>query len=383
MAKVLITGGAGFIGARLCEMLAQRGAEVTVFDNLSPQVHGAEGRDSSPTFLRAAAVARVVDGDVRDAEALAAAVPGHDVVVHLAAETGTAQSMYAQQHYVDVNVTGTVNLLRAVSEAGQDSIRRIVVASTRAIYGEGQYDDEGRVICANPRDPARLAQGDFGVYSPRTGRPISPRPTAEDSLPKPSSTYAITKLAQEQLILTYAQTSGIEVAALRLQNVYGPGQSLKNPYTGLLSVFSTRILNEKPVMIFEDGQSTRDFVFIDDVANALALAALSDASGLGIVNIGSGAATTILEATDMLMDGLGKRTDRQVTGAFRAGDIRHNFADISRAEALLRYRPQTSVAEGIASFASWVHTQPVSEDLFDRSIAELRARNLFGQSKVG
>ena len=382
MTRIFITGGAGFIGARLCELLAERGAEITVFDNLSAQVHGPEGNYASPTYERAAAVAKVIKGDVRDYDALATAIPGHDAVVHLASETGTAQSMYAQQHYIDVNVTGTINLLRAIDEAAGGTVRRIAVASTRAIYGEGQYDDSGTVICADPRDPARLKKRDFGVYSPKTGTPITPRPTAEDCLPKPSSTYAITKLAQEQLILNYRQTSGIEAVALRLQNVYGPGQSLKNPYTGLLSVFSTRILNNRPIMVFEDGLCSRDFVFIDDVANALALATLSEATALGIINIGSGQATTILDAAEMLMSGLGRRTELQVTGAFRAGDIRHNFANIARAHAQLNYEPRTNVAEGISLFASWVKTQPVSEDLFDQSIAELKDRNLFVSTQI-
>lgn len=382
MAKVLITGGAGFIGARLCEMLAQRGAEVTVFDNLSPQIHGAKGRDNSPTFLRAAAVADFIEGDVRDYDALTAAIPGHDAIIHLAAETGTAQSMYAQQHYIDVNISGTINLLRAIDGTVGGTVRRILVASTRAIYGEGQYDDRNTVICADPRDHARLIKGDFGVYSPSTGSLIEPRPTAEDCQAKPNSTYAITKLAQEQLILNYGRTSGIETVALRLQNVYGPGQSLKNPYTGLLSVFSTRILNRKSIMIFEDGLCTRDFVFVDDVANAMALATLSDIKGLGIINIGSGQATTILDAAEMLMASLGQRTELQITGAFRAGDIRHNFARIARAQKLLGYLPQTNVVDGIALFSSWVKTQPISDDLFDRSIAELKARNLFVNSQI-
>lgn len=377
MSRVFITGGAGFIGARLSEMLAERGAEITVFDNLSPQIHGTDG--ASPTRARAEAVATLIQGDVRDADALAAALLGHDAVVHLAAETGTGQSMYAQQHYVDVNVTGTVNLLRAVTDAG--GVKRVTVAATRAVYGEGQYIDGDRIIAADPRDPARLERGDFKVYSPVTGQEILPKATDETCLLKPSSIYAITKLAQEQMILNYSQTSAVETAALRLQNVYGPGQSLKNPYTGLLSVFSTRILNGKPLNIFEDGLCTRDFVFIDDVARALMLATLSEVQGLGIVNIGSGEATTILRAAELLSQELGPDTAREVTGAYRAGDIRSNFADIRRAEALLGFTPGPTVEEGIRAFAAWVRTQPVAEDLFDKSMAELRDHKLLGQAK--
>lgn len=379
MTRVFITGGAGFIGARLSEMLAAAGAEVTVFDNFSPQIHGPDG--DSPTHARAAAVATVIKGDVRDPDALAAALPGHDAVVHLAAETGTGQSMYAQQLYVDVNVTGTVNLLRAVTDCG--GIKRITVAATRAVYGEGQYLDGDTVIAADPRDPARLEQGDFKVYSPITGLEIHPKATDETCLLKPSSVYAITKLAQEQMILNHSQTNAVETAALRLQNVYGPGQSLKNPYTGLLSVFSTRILNGKPLNIFEDGLCTRDFVFIDDVARALMAATLSQAGGLGILNIGSGEATTILRAAELLTGELGPDTVREVTGAYRAGDIRSNFADISRAKAVLGFAPERSVEDGIRSFADWVRSQPVAEDLFDRSMAELRDNNLLGQAKSG
>lgn len=382
MTRVFITGGAGFIGARLSELLSEQGAEITVFDNLSAQVHGESDGSPSPTFERAKAVARIIEGDVRDYDALAKAIPGHDAVVHLAAETGTAQSMYAQQHYIDVNISGTVNLLRAINEVAKNSVRRISVASTRAIYGEGQYDDGELVICADPRDPARLINGDFEVYSPSTDTPIKPRSTREDCLAKPSSTYAVTKLAQEQLILNYGRASGVDTAALRLQNVYGPGQSLKNPYTGLLSVFSTRILNNKPIMVFEDGLCTRDFVFIDDVANALALATLSEVNGLGIINIGSGYPTTILEAAEILIAELGAGTELKVTGAFRAGDIRHNFANIARAQELLNYQPKLNLAEGISLFSSWVKTQPISEDLFDKSIAELKARNLFVNSQI-
>jgi len=224
-----------------------------------------------------------------------------------------------------------------------------------------------------------MAAGDFEVHSPRTGAPMQPRATDEECLAKPSSTYAITKLAQEQLILNFASTSGVETVALRLQNVYGPGQSLKNPYTGLLSVFATRILNGKPLTIFEDGLCTRDFVYIDDVVTALTLATEAEGVSGRIINVGSGAATTILDAAKGLERELGLSTAQEIPGMFRAGDIRHNFADISRARALVGYAPTRTFDEGVAAFAAWVRTQPVAEDLFDRSIAELKERKLYGE----
>jgi dTDP-L-rhamnose 4-epimerase len=374
--KVLITGGAGFIGSALARALVARGDQVTVLDNLSPQIHGENPQDSALLASLPAEVT-VVRGDVRRREDWLQVLPGQDVVVHLAAETGTGQSMYEIDRYVDVNVRGTSLFLDLIGNKvqGCESVKRVVVASSRSIYGEGRYQGANGPVYPGARVDADLRDGVFECRDPQTGDLVAPLPTDEDSRIHPSSIYGITKQVQEQLVLVGASAIGIQGIALRYQNVYGPGQSLKNPYTGILSIFSTLLLQGKDVNIFEDGKETRDFVFIDDVVAATVAAIDADVSGQAF-NVGTGEATDVITVASALKNAYGKGGEIRISGNYRIGDIRHNFADLSRAEAALGYRPRVTFAEGVKRFAAWVLTQQIEDSGYQRSVDEMRAKGL-------
>ncbi len=361
---VLITGGAGFIGSALAAALRARGDAVRVLDNFSEQIHADAGREDAETIA----------GSVLDTETLERALAGVDVVVHFAAETGTGQSMYEVARYADVNVGGTARLLEAIARQSTRP-RKLVVASSRAVYGEGKYlDHEGRAVYPPTRAVADLEQGRF---DPRdNGRPLQAVATDEDSALHPVSVYGVTKLSQEQLVLAVAQSIGVSATALRYQNVYGPGQSLRNPYTGILSIFSTLIRQGSPINIFEDGLESRDFVYIDDVVDATIRALPSDAADGLAVNVGSGVATTVLDVVRGLERALGATAQITVTGDFRLGDIRHNFADLTRARELLGFTPATSLADGLQRFTQWALDQEQPDSNYEGSLAELRLRGL-------
>lgn len=374
--KILITGGAGFIGSALAIALAKRGDEVTILDNLSPQIHGDDPKSSS-LVKRLPASARLVQGDVRDREAWISVLRGQEVIVHLAAETGTGQSMYEIDRYVDVNARGTSLMLDilAKKEGGSESVRRMVVASSRAIYGEGKYQGRNGFVYPEARELADLENGIFECRDPESGDIATPVPTDEDSRIHPSSIYGITKQLQEQLVLTGGAALGIGAIALRYQNVYGPGQSLKNPYTGILSIFSTLLLQGKDVNIFEDGKESRDFVYIDDVVAATVAAIDSDVTGAAY-NVGTGEATDVLTVANLLKSNYGVGGEVKISGNFRIGDIRHNIADLSRAKKDISFVPKISFAEGVRQFAQWVQTQEISDSGYERSVSELRAKGL-------
>lgn len=372
---ILITGGAGFIGSSLALHLADAGHEITVLDSLSPQIHGANGRQSA-LFRRLEGRVRFLQASVTDTAAWPTALEGQEAVVHLAAETGTGQSMYELHRYADVNVGGTALLLQHLAQQREHRVRRIVVASSRALYGEGRYrDPDGRIVYPSGRRVEDMRAGRFELYDAQ-GRSLEMMPTDEDSRIHPSSVYGITKQTQEQLVMTMGRALGIAPTALRFQNVYGPGQSLANPYTGILSIFSTRILHGRGLSIFEDGRESRDFVYIDDVVAATAAALLLPAAEGEVFGIGSGVGTSVLEAARTLMAALGREVDWEVTGAFRVGDIRHNVADISKAQRLLGFQPRVGFAAGIERFAAWVRSQPLPEDGYERSLKELKERGL-------
>jgi len=374
--KVLITGGAGFIGSALAVALDNRGDEITVLDNLSPQIHG-EIAEASALFQRIPASVRFVKGDVRDREAWARALPGQDTVVHLAAETGTGQSMYEIDRYVDVNVRGTSLLLDMLAKkaASSESVRRIVVASSRAIYGEGKYQGRSGFVYPGARALSDLQNGIFECRDPDGGDIATPVPTDEDSRIHPSSIYGITKQVQEQLVLTGGAALGIGTAALRYQNVYGPGQSLRNPYTGILSIFSSLLLQGKDVNIFEDGKESRDFVFIDDVVAATIAAIDSDVTGHAY-NVGTGQATDVLTVAQLLKSNYGCGGEITVSANFRIGDIRHNIADLSKIKKHLGFVPKVSFVQGVQTFSRWVQTQEITDSGYERSVSELRAKGL-------
>lgn len=374
--NVLITGGAGFIGSSLALRLVADGHRVTVLDALSSQIHGPDPWTSSPLLARIDGVARFIHGSVTNRADWLAALDGADAVVHLAAETGTGQSMYEVGRYTETNVGGTALMLDLLANTAH-SVRKVVVASSRALYGEGRYvSADGAVHHPPARRAEDMEAGRFGLYDPRTGEELRMVPTDETAVVHPASVYGITKHTQEQLVMTLCPAIGVAPTALRYQNVFGPGQSLTNPYTGILSIFSTRILHGRSISVFEDGEESRDFVYIDDVVRATAAALSSDAADGEVFGIGSGVGTSVLGAARALVDAFDTDVPVEVTGAFRVGDIRHNVADLEKARRLLGFVPEVDFATGIGRFVDWVRTQPVQADGYERSLDELRSKGL-------
>ena len=372
---VLITGGAGFIGTRLARRFVDAGHTVTVLDSLIPQVHGDDPQTTSPLLRSLDGVATVIEGTVTSTDDLRTALEGATIVVHLAAETGTGQSMYEIDRYVEANVGGTAKLLDLLANEPH-SVGRIVIASSRSIYGEGAYRTaDGRTVYPPHRSDAAMADGDFAVHAEGEG-PLEMIPTDEDAKLHPSSVYGITKQMQESLVMTVAPTIGIEGVSVRYQNVYGPGQSLKNPYTGILSIFSTLIRQGKEINIFEDGLESRDFVYIDDIVEATFLAATLPAAAGRTINVGSGVATTVTDVVEALFDAFGTRVPTKITGNYRLGDIRHNVADTTVLRTVLGYEPQTDFRTGVRRFVEWVLTEPVEESGYERSLKEMSERSL-------
>jgi len=372
---VLITGGAGFIGTRLARRFVDAGATVTVLDALIPQVHGNDPATTSPLLRSLDGVATVVHGTVTSKDDLRKALAGATIVVHLAAETGTGQSMYEIDRYVETNVGGTSKLLDLLANEPTE-VRRVLIASSRSIYGEGAYHSpEGALVFPPHRDDATMSTGDFDVHMTGHGA-LEMVPTNEDAKLHPSSVYGITKQMQESLIMTVAPTIGIEPVSLRYQNVYGPGQSLKNPYTGILSIFSTLIRQGKDINIFEDGLESRDFVYIDDVVEATFLGATLPAASGGVFNVGSGVATTVNQVVAELFTAFGTSVPTRISGNYRLGDIRHNVADTTRLRTDLGFEPRVAFAEGVTRFVQWVLTEPIEGDNYERSLREMAARNL-------
>lgn len=347
--RIVLTGGAGFIGSRLTRTLAAAGARCWVFDNLHPQVHG---EDAKVPDLGEGSV--FVRGDVADAPALKALVGEvqPDVVYHLAAETGTGQSMDEPARYCRVNVMGTANLLEAMHACATPPAR-LVLPSSRAIYGEGAYlTAAGDVVVPPPRDPEAMSGGRFEPEIEGAG-PLQACPTPEDVPLRPCSVYASTKLMQEHLVQQTSQDQPWRTAILRLQNVYGPGQSLRNPYTGVLSIFTQLLKSGATLNVFEDGQIVRDFVYVDDVVQAFVLAGDPERPSV-LANIGSGETTTILQAVHELAGLLGRQGDVfRISGDFRVGDIRHAVADIRRARAELGWAPRMSFPDGLRALVNW------------------------------
>lgn len=375
---VLVTGGAGFIGSHLSKLLIAQGFAVRILDTLSPQVHGSvpDGlswlSNSSIDFLR---------GSVNDKSDIERALAGVSAVVHLAAETGTGQSMYEISRYNFVNSHGTAQLLDILSSSCSHSVSRFVLASSRSVYGEGAYtcnvcSELSKRLSPPPRSAEQLASHRWNPICSACGSDLVAVPTLETDPVRPASVYAATKYAQEDLVRIVSQSIGIDHAILRFQNVYGEGQSLKNPYTGILSIFSTRIRRGLDLPIFEDGLESRDFVHVEDVARAIVASISSPSPVSSIINIGSGLGTSVTDVAKGLMTALGIEVPLRVTGEYRLGDIRHNIADISRFCTLLRGGPQISLAEGLARFATWVKTQPLPDDLLDSANNELRERKL-------
>ncbi|MFY7965259.1 MAG: NAD-dependent epimerase/dehydratase family protein [Chitinophagaceae bacterium] len=374
--KILVTGGAGFIGANLCLALLNRGHILTVVDNLSEQIHGKNPIDESSLFLLIKDKVTFIQGSVCDEALMKTAIADNEVVVHLAAETGTGQSMYQIKNYTNINIGGTALLLDILANV-KHNVKKVVVASSRAIYGEGKYQSKKYgFVYPKHRLEQDLIHKKFDVtYLDDDSLRICA--TDEESKIHPSSVYGITKQNQEQMVMTVCPTIGIAPVAFRYQNVYGPGQSLTNPYTGILSIFSTLIKNNKALNIFEDGLESRDFVFIDDVVNATILGIENEASNNEVFNVGTGVQTTVLEVANALKTNYSSNVTVNISGNFRLGDIRHNYADLTKIKSKLNFNPQVSFEEGIKKFTDWVNKQTVQESRYEDSIEEMKKKGLY------
>ncbi len=363
MQHVLITGGAGFIGSHLADELLEHGYRVRALDNLSPQVHGSGG--GRPGYLDPHV--ELVVGDVRDPAAVRRALRGIDVVCHLAAAVGVGQSMYEVAHYTAVNDLGTAILLEALIER---PVERLVVASSMSLYGEGLYRTlDGRRTAAPERSLAQLRAAEWEVRDAR-GTILEPIPTPEDKVPAIASVYALSKYDQERLCLMVGRAYGIPAVALRLFNTYGTRQALSNPYTGVLAIFASRLLNDRPPTIFEDGLQQRDFVAARDVARAFRLAIATPGLDGDVFNVGSGRAITIREVADRMARVMGREyIGAEITGKYRVGDIRHCVADIDHARAVLGYDPRVSFDDGLLELAEWLEGQQADDRVAEASEA--------------
>jgi dTDP-L-rhamnose 4-epimerase len=365
MAKrnILVTGGAGFIGSHLVDALIARGHRVRILDVLSPQVHVT----GEPPHLNRDA--EFIRGDVCDAGVVEKALEGVEVVYHQAAEVGVGQSMYEIQKYVRANDLGTAVLLEALVKR-RSQIRKLIVASSMSIYGEGAYRNAGgEIVYPAIRPASQLIERRWELLCPRTGEVLTPVGTAEEKPLVPTSVYAVTKQDQEQFCLVVGRAYGVPAVALRYFNVYGTRQALSNPYTGVCAIFSSRLLNDQSPVIFEDGEQTRDFVHVSDIVQANLLALETDRADYQAVNVGTGRATSVKQVMKMLAEGLGKRIEPEITGKYREGDIRHCVADIARARALLSYEPKVSIEQGIPELLEWVRRQEASDKVAEATAA--------------
>jgi dTDP-L-rhamnose 4-epimerase len=373
--RVLITGGAGFIGSHLADELLKHGYAVRALDNLSPQVHGPAQR--RPEYLDPEV--ELIVGDVRDAGAVRQALAGVDAVYHLAAAVGVGQSMYQIADYTSLNNLGTAVLLEALVErAKKRPVERLVVASSMSIYGEGLYrSPDGGISRGIERSAEQLRRHEWEVRNNR-GQALTPVPTPESKQPTLASVYALSKYDQERMCLMVGRAYGIPTVALRFFNVFGTRQALSNPYTGVLAIFASRLLNDNPPFVFEDGLQQRDFVSVYDIAQAcrLALEVPEAATGAGVFNVGSGRPRTVLEVAQKMAKAVGKgHVAPEVSGKYRVGDIRHCFADIRLARRVLGYEPKVEFEPGLAELAEWLAGQE-AEDHVARARAELEAKGL-------
>jgi dTDP-L-rhamnose 4-epimerase len=367
--NVLVTGGAGFIGSHVVDALLAQGHSVRVLDSLDPQVH-----DGPPEYL--SADAELVQADVRDRGAVAACLAGIERVVHLAAAVGVGQSMYEIERYTSVNTMGAAALLEELV-AARDRIEKMVVASSMSIYGEGLYrcESEGVELSPRTRPDAQLRAREWGPRCPSCGETLRAVPTSESTTLTPESIYAINKRDHEEMFLVTGRAYAIPATALRFFNVYGPRQALSNPYTGVAAIFSSRLLNGRPPVIFEDGGQSRDFVHVFDVAAAV-LAALEPGAGDGeAINVGTGRAITVSEVADVLARELGVEHEPEVRNVFRAGDIRHCYSDISRARESLGYAPGVAFEDGMRELVAWL-SESTAHDRVDEATAALEERGL-------
>jgi dTDP-L-rhamnose 4-epimerase len=369
--NVLITGGAGFIGSHLADHLLREGHVVRALDNLDPQVH-ADGR--RPAYLDSEV--QLVTGDVRDREAVRRSLVDIDAVIHFAAAVGVGQSMYEIERYTSINAIGAAVLLEEVVER-RDAIRKLLVASSMSIYGEGQYRDPRSSesgLAPGQRHESQLAARRWEVLAD-DGADLEPEPTAETKPLRPTSIYAINKRDHEEMTLAVGAAYGIPSVALRFFNVYGERQSLSNPYTGVAAIFASRLLNDRPPLVFEDGNQTRDFIDVRDIARCCSLALTSGGADGHAVNVGTGRPTSVLDVARVIADGLGKEIEPEIVNQYRAGDIRHCYADPRLAEELLGFRAEIDFESGMRDLLAWLETQEASDSV-DAAREALAARGL-------
>lgn len=372
--RILITGGAGFIGSNITRKLISKGYEVVILDNLSVQIHGIDP-ENSVLYNSVKNDTTFIKGSVCDRDLLTKAIAGVDAIIHLAAETGTGQSMYEVYKYVDINVVGTALLLDILVNE-KHTVKKVIIASSRSIYGEGKYhSSKYGTVYPGHRNNTDMMNGFFEVKY-KDDDQLSLIATDEESKIHPSSVYGITKQNQEQMIMTVCPTIGIAPVAFRYQNVYGPGQSLSNPYTGILSIFSTQIRNGNDLNIFEDGLETRDFVYIDDVVDATIKGLEMPEADQKVFNVGSGVATTVKNVAETLIKSYGIGVKMNISGNFRLGDIRHNYADLGKINTTLGFTPAVSFEDGIKSFTDWVVKQDIQKSTYDSSIKEMKEKGL-------
>jgi dTDP-L-rhamnose 4-epimerase len=373
--KILITGGAGFIGKWVIEKLPSK-IEIVIVDSLDEQVHKTS-REFAPELQ---ARATCIKADVRDIQAYREVVEGTDVVVHLVAQTGTGQSMYEISKYVQHNTDGTAKLLELISTLKQKP-RRIVLSSSRAVYGEGAFSDDTEVYYTKGRRLHELQKGIWEICN-EIGKPLPPLPMRETQIPKPTSVYGLTKLWQEQLVQNYCENQNIDAVIFRFQNVYGPKQELENPYTGIIGIFTNSIVQKNSVELFEDGLMTRDFVFVEDVSDAVVKSIIYETPLSSIINIGSGQATTLKELVETIAHLTQKKPIVKFSGRFRVGDIRHAVADMSHYKSLLGEWKPTNLEKGLREYLNWYLQQiPPSEVALQASIQEMEKKGLLHTSK--
>lgn len=381
--KILITGGAGFIGSETVNQLFSVGTnDITVLDSMTEQIHGINW-ENSYLYKSIEGKCNLIKGDIRDFETVKNVVKDKEVIIHLAAETGTGQSMYMINQYNEVNIMGTSNLLQAISLLGKENkVRKIILSSSRSVYGEGKYECATcGVIYPDSRSKDKMLRGDYNLYCPHCGAKLKLLATTENDKVNPSSLYAYTKYAQEMMLKTMCPALGVEYTIFRFQNVYGVGQSLKNPYTGILSVFSSLLLENKPLNIFEDGLESRDFINVKDVAGCVIGAISNERSNRETINLGSGINTSVIEIAEILRKYYQSTSEINVTGDFRIGDIAHNKADISKAKTIFGFSPAISLEQGLKDFCGWVMGQERDCSKYENSLSEMEDAGLFIRKK--
>ena len=366
MKTILITGGAGFIGSNLAKKLIKRGHDLRILDNFSKQIHGNnQSLDSELDGVD------LIIGDVRNKSVITQSLDDVNAVVHLAAETGTGQSMYQLEEYQHTNISGTLNIINHLLH-NEHSVEKIIVASSRAIYGEGRYSCKKHgVIYPDERSEIEMSNGQFDHKCKLCNRNLEAEATPENARIAPLSFYGITKQVQEQIVTMYAKVLGISGYSLRYQNVYGPGQSLMNPYTGIMAIFSTLARNNQTIRIFEDGNESRDFVYIDDVIDATIKCLSPDMHGIESFNIGTGNPTSVYKVAESIINNLDSNSELIITGEYRSGDIRHNYANLEKSAKDLSFISKTDFNDGLKKFLEWALLQPDTNLNFESSLQEL------------